>query len=120
MEFSRVLAPGGICIITLDVSLDEQNSRHAITKNNLEDFILRLKDKGLIPINDLIVEPLSSEYLSTNYYRHRPQLLPWYQTHGTSLYRKIKQLVRMKEKWTLRKRYFKQLIIGVFVCRKSG
>ena len=80
-EFSRLLRPGGLVVITLDISLD---GCHDITVDDAK-HLLRMLQENFSPTDDASLTcllsdewPRGQELVTTRYFkRHAPHLLPW-------------------------------------------
>jgi len=80
-EFSRLLRPGGLAVITLDISLD---GCHEITVDGAKRLLRKLR-KEFAPtdgtrLDSLLSEPWPAEeqLVTTRFFKqHAPQLLPW-------------------------------------------
>ncbi len=82
-EFNRVLKPGGVLVITFDLSLD---GRFELPRDTAEKLLRELEKKfdlpehsgSLIPELDGMKSPDQSGILTTDHFRKtQPDLLPW-------------------------------------------
>lgn len=113
-EFSRVIAPGGILILTIDVSLRE-DSDAVVRMSNLGDFITILKEKGFVPSFKVDDQISPERLLTTDYFLNtHPQQLPWVLRPDASTNERIRHWARTV---LLRRDPFQSLGLAVFVCR---
>lgn len=80
-EFARVLRPGGLLVLTFDLSLDGRFELPQATAAELLGALARRFDAGaadLVRELDAMDEPEKSAILTTDYIRRtQPDLLPW-------------------------------------------
>jgi ubiquinone/menaquinone biosynthesis C-methylase UbiE len=115
-EFSRVLIPGGICFLSVDVSL-EIRSDATFTLSKIKEFVLNLERKGLMPLYDIALQEDTSSLLRTDYYRSRDaDYLPWTNCSQSSIYHRARHWLKTR---VLRRGFFESLALAVFVCRKE-
>ena len=114
-EFYRVLIPGGICILTVDVSL--QVDTDAILQiDTLDNFITILHKCGFELLYPVEVEHETSGLLSTIYFRkHNPALLPWTHPVSDSFYHKARFWVKTN---IFRRSTFNPLGVALFSMRR--
>lgn len=111
-EFSRVIAPGGIALLTMDVPLADP--RTVMQYGPQGPFTSTLRECGLGPLEGTVRDIEFDGLLSTSHYRERhPELLPWAHPGGRSRLRKFKHWLRT---YVLRKAHFEPLGVAAFVC----
>jgi SAM-dependent methyltransferase len=116
-EFSRVLAPGGLATITVDVELDAPGSQAAHEQGG--SFVSLLMEHGLEPVVAVLGDDdRPMEMLSTTYFRdNQPNLLPWAYPGGRSFRRRLRHWLRSV---VLQRTHFEALGVGAYACRRSG
>ncbi len=116
-EFHRVLSPKGICLITVDVSLEAAGGESFLNPGNLEAFRSTLIRSGLEPLFDSDSTNHSPDLLSTDAFRSQPDHLPW--NHSTA-----RTMAGALKHWTktavLRRRTFHSIGLAVFACRRAA
>lgn len=110
-EFKRLLVPGGICILSVDVFLREKPSA-ILRLDNFDDFLEKLNEQGFATLFPVETNYGLSDLLSTIYFRqHNPALLPWRRPISESFYHRVRYWIKTR---VLRREMFEPLGVAAF------